>query len=225
MGIRILYLSLLFIAAACSYGEPVPPYPLKHAETSLICPNRAEASPQAERLLADLKVAVEQKDAAFIKELIADDIKFSFGGDYGKDAFLREWNLDSRKSMLWGHLAEMLRLGGYMQSEDAIVFPCTFHELSPENWVNNLTPPVSAFDYLVVVNEEGTELTGKDDKPLRYLKSGEIVLRSATKGVYRTHDGLVGHVDEKDLRSPVDYRMFLNRIGGKWKITLFIAGD
>jgi hypothetical protein len=38
-------------------------------------------------------------------------------------------------------------------------------------------------------------------------------------------DGRAGYVRSEDIRSPIDYRAAFQRVGGRWRMTAFIAGD
>lgn len=41
----------------------------------------------------------------------------------------------------------------------------------------------------------------------------------------KLRDGRKGYIASRYVRSPVDYRAFLTREGGRWRMTLFVAGD
>jgi hypothetical protein len=38
-------------------------------------------------------------------------------------------------------------------------------------------------------------------------------------------DGKTGYVTSRLVRSPIDYRAMFNKIGGRWQMTFFAAGD
>lgn len=198
----------------------------------IVCEDVSYGLPSFAPFLQQLKQASLTKDAEFIELVLHDNIKFSFGGGYGKKAFMEEWALNSspESSDFWLALDRMLEIGGYDNkssdgSYQAVVFPCTFGPLPQDNWIRLRNPDITGFDYVVAVTEDAP-LTDEDGTLLRKLERGETLL--TPKGLHHgvaTHDALTGFVSPNDVRSPIDYRMFFEQQDGHWKITLFIAGD
>lgn len=212
---------------------PVPqaraPEPVSHR---LPCGNLSLSLPNFVMVEQHLKQALAARDFSLVAPMLSPDIKFDFGGGGGRQAFIEEWGLDENPatSDFWLVLERLLAIGGYAQKDDtgrtvAVVYPCSFQPLPEDNWIRRQYPAVTPFDYLVVVSEDA-EFTDSDGQPLRNLQQGETVIHADTvTGAIMTHDGLRGYASSNDLRSAVDYRMFLQQQGGYWTITLFITGD
>lgn len=229
-------ISCLVLLVACDQQEPQAEQTSMEVTAPtgshlMACPNLSKELPEAQAFLGRLNTAIKNKDVAFISDLVDEDIKFSFGDEGGKAAFLNQWEFkhNAEGTEFWPTIRTMLDLGGYVQRNDAgavsaIVFPCTFHELPADNWLVMENPTLSAFDYNVAIKP--TPLTDAEGNTQRMLERGEVVALSKNlEGTIRTYDGLEGQADAAALRSPVDYRMFLTPSDGAWKLTLFIAGD
>lgn len=213
-------------------AAPVPQAGERTATSHLLgCENIGMALPNFMQIEQQLKEAAQAKDLSVIAPMIADNIKFDFGGGAGKAAFMAEWGLDRSpaSSDFWIVLREMLAIGGYAQQgtnggNTTVIYPCTFKQLPPDNWISRTRPEFSAYDYKVVI-ADNAELSDLDGNLLRMLERGETLIINPADGVATTHDGLQGYATESDLRSPIDYRMFVQQQGGYWQITLFITGD
>ncbi|HEY0159203.1 MAG TPA: hypothetical protein VGF28_18090 [Thermoanaerobaculia bacterium] len=111
-------------------------------------------------------------------------------------------------------LATTLSLGGTFLREDAFWTPYVYSK-----WPEDRDP----FGSLVVIGEN-VPLRDAAGKTIALL-SHDIVDRTAREGQVRTADGKVGRVDPKKLWSPVGFRAGFNRVGGKWRMNAFVAGD
>lgn len=217
------------LLAACD-DKVVPTQEASYAQEgtfAVTCPNHLSGKPAFKELLTGLRKAAANKDAEYIRNLVDDKIKYDFGGGEGKAGFLKKWELDgnAKNSPFWAELNEILRLGGYSESSDTVIFPCTFLQPAPENWLYKRAPQFSAFDYLVAVHG-GALLTDSQGKTSRPLQFGEtLLIKDGQERTVVTYDGFVGNAQAADVRSPVDHRMFIQRVGDEWKMTLFIAGD
>jgi len=190
-------------------------------------PSDVNFTPLAEQLRA----AIAAKDAEFLLSLVPEDIRFSFGAENGKAAFVEEWQLQQNPSdsAIWEELNRMLTLGGYVEAyEDGtshVIFPCTFRALPAENWMMAQNPQLDAYSYVVVTAHDGV-LRDDSGNTLRPLSYGETLLRAdGSQTRFQTHDGMEGTVDETAIRSPIDYRVFFRKEGDAWTMPLFIAGD
>jgi hypothetical protein len=221
-------------AAETPAAEPPVAAPIMAPADSyrLRCESLATDLPAISPLIEQLKQAVANKDASFIRNMLDENIKFSFGGDAGKEAFIQNWTLDTapETSDFWPTLDAMLKLDGYASTDangvvTAAIFPCTFKPLGANNWMQRSHPQISGFDYVVVI-KDGAALSNKDGNLIRPLEFGETLLtQQNNSGDVTTFDGHSGYVSVDDVRSPIDYRMFLQQQDGQWKITLFIQGD
>ena len=185
-----------------------------------------------EKLLA----AIAEKNVDFLLEHVDEDIKIGFGAEYGKEDFIKSWNLKdhAEQSLLWQQLAEVLSLGGVFDNAELSSFtaPYTFHA-----WVDD------PYQYKVITGTQvrvraEPRLQGPVLGSLNYevvqsaeLNEGEIpVLDTIENEVHswekiRTPQGQIGYVYGKFVRSPIDFRANFRYKEEKWMMTFFLAGD
>lgn len=213
-------------------AQAMPEENLASAPTThlIACPNDLEKAAGFSDFLEALRAAVAAKDVAFIRTIMADDINISFGGDSGRDMFLSAWELESNPqgSAFWLEMEKLLALGGYTYISDtetqAVIFPCTFMPLPETDWMVRADPDIGGYDYAVAATPNATLYQDRElTTPLRQLEYMETVATDPSGNT--TYDGLVGYTEEAALRSPIDYRVYFQPVGGTWKMTLFIAGD
>jgi hypothetical protein len=180
-----------------------------------------EASQDAELVAYrnELLDAVRRGDAKAVVVLADPKIRTSFGGDGGADAF--------RKALAREGTMEDLELvlshGGSFQGEgESRSFWAPYvYSAWPEQH--------DAFESLAVIDEDvPLRETKEGSSPLVATLAYDIVTLVLTEGDLRqvkTADGKVGWVDGKHVRSPVGYRAGFNKVGGKWKMNAFVAGD
>ncbi len=169
-----------------------------------------------------LNEAAARRDRAFILSVIADDLLVNFGGDRGRDAFDRQHRLAERDSPFWGELQAVLALG-CVRDEGEFIAPSFGPQLAED---------FDPFEALVVIRagatmhtrpDRASEIVGRLDRDvllMRYiddLPEDWVAVRRA--------DGREGFVPRADVRSPIDYRASFARVGGRWRMTTFIAGD
>lgn len=177
-----------------------------------------------ERLLKALK----ERDVNFVISVLDPAIRCSLGGgDGGPQEFRDYWKLQAPgTSELWRELTTVLSMGGKLDRlDDHLQFtaPYTFSHY-PQHFdafeslaiirprVNlrarpNLTSPVvTALDYDVVHTVDNW-------RP-------EVVWTRV-----RTPEGRTGYVMSRYLRSAIDYRAMFSNAGGRWRMTMLIAGD
>ena len=180
--------------------------------------------------------AVKKRDVKFLIDALDRDVKGSFGGDDGIADFKRLWKLDRpEKSELWNELLTVLTNGGTFLKEPAIknkqfCAPYSF-TVFPED--------LDAFEYSMIFGSNvnlraAPNLEAKVVAQLSYnvvkvdyensiadkMKEGEFDwLKIETLG------GKKGFVSAEFVRSPIDFRGCFEKINGKWKMTVFLAGD
>jgi hypothetical protein len=178
---------------------------------------------------AGLLRALARRDTVEVLKAVAPDIRNTFGDDNGSAAFRRLWRVEAPDSELWEELTAVLALGGTFESESTFVAPYVF-----SRWPSSY----DAFGYLAVIGS-GVRIRSAPDSKAAILGkvSLEVVRRgrasppsSTTAGAeawepVQLGQGRVGYVARQFLRSPVDYRAYFVRRGGRWTMTTFIAGD
>jgi hypothetical protein len=173
------------------------------------------------RFRAQLAEALRRKDKVFVREMLHPDIKLSFGGEHGLDDFEAMWKLDDPESRFWETLLRTLSLGG-RGDEKRFIAPYVYSE-----WPEDVDP----FDFVAVIEDQAALHAVADAGSAVLARlSYEIVRPLEQEGVgewtrVRTGGGAEGYVRAGVLRSPVDYRAFFELEDGRWRMTIFLAGD
>jgi hypothetical protein len=183
------------------------------------------------------KAAIERKDAEFLKRHLDPDLKWSFGAEHGREAFLKYYKLDTGDpgSEMWPVLAEIIRLGGTFsdQTRNDFIAPYVY-----SRWPDTY----DAFEYLAVTGTKvnlreqadvsSTVLGKLDYEIVRNLPNMKHIpepetIDGETHSWYRVQSssGQSGWVWGKFLRSSIDWRVRFERRGDTWIATFLIAGD
>ena len=212
----VLRAGLLWLLLAVSAPQLTVAQPLRPVD---------EAAPRPDFLAfrARLQATLSRHDVAALRAVVHPGIKNSFGGDDGIAGFEATWRPEDPGSAVWETLARVLALGGSFDPDGRFVAPYVFSR-GPEG--------VDAFEHLAVVGR-GVRVRAEpraDAMPLGSLD--HVIVRAAAEQpkdeawrAVRLPDGRVGFVSHGDVRSPIDYRAAFERIGGRWRMTLFLAGD
>ena len=167
-----------------------------------------------------LETAVATRSMDRLLSLMADDVRVSFGGRYGKQQFQQYW--ESRPPLateLWAELDDALKLGCAVKG-DARVFPSMFGQADGldgfETWIARpgarmrATPSLKG-SIVARLNWHVLQENGAWD-------GGAWI-------PVRLPGGRSGYVHQSAARSPIDYRLVLQKRGRGWRITAFVAGD
>lgn len=184
-----------------------------------------------EKLIA----AVKRRDVVFLLETLDRDVQGSFGGDSGIADFKRLWKLDKPNSGLWSELLTVLTNGGtFMKDAGAknkqFCAPYSFSTFPPD---------LDAFEYQMIFANNVNLRARPDTKAAATDRLSYHVVRvdyensvkvPNREGEYswlkiETLSGKKGFVSAEFVRSPIDYRGRFEKINGKWKMTVFLAGD
>jgi hypothetical protein len=169
--------------------------------------------------------AVTRRDVDYVVAQADPDIKLSFGGSRGREAFRNRLTGDGnwQGEAYWRELDVTLRLGGVFTSADEF---CT-----PYLACVDIDPGCDCSGYdIAAVLKEGVRAFAEAD-------TGSLVVATLNHDVLQVfeldHDwarvklpaGGYGFVARSDVRLPVDYRAYFKRRNGVWRIRVFIAGD
>ncbi len=175
-----------------------------------------------DRFRAALVGAVEAKNAGTIRDLVASDVRTSFGGDGGWDEFATTWGLDTdpAASKLWAQLQSLFALGCAPTQAGGRVFPSLFQNSGED------TDP-----FELVVARPGAGLFAKagDARPVATLdwhsaRQVDPVGEGDWVNV-SLFDGREGWLKASDTLSPLGYRLVAERREGRWLIAALVAGD
>jgi hypothetical protein len=198
-----------------------PEAPAKPAPGSY--PPRDDCSRQAgwADFRARLADAVARRDADLLVSLTDPEVHLDFGGGSGTDELRKR--LDAPNYRLWDELAAILPLGcGFADGSAAM--PWIF-----------LNAPATADPYATMW-VIGSGVPVREAASATARQAGKLDWAAVTAGPYTQinpeflkvtdpETKLAGYVDTKSLRSLIDYRLIAQGKGGKWRITVFIAGD
>jgi len=240
MRYSILAAALALGAAGCS-DEPAPADDLRSgtdpaeedasspaaqgADAGTLPPlaprNACRDIPGAEEFRVALAAAVKARDADALIGLAGPNIKLDFGGGAGTAELRRR--LTDNEYNLWEELAAVLALGCGPNQAGGITLPWYFTQETPGidqmmgmivtgTDVPMLSAPEEGAEMVRLLSWDAVELVGG-------LQPG------ATYQNVRLQDDTAGFVATDKLRSLVDYRLLASARDGKWRITVFIAGD
>ena len=208
-----LLLALLLTAAPAADAAPhrLPPVDQCASDRSFVAFRNA------------LRAAIARRDRAFILATVADNIEVDFGGGAGRATFARTWRLDRpQSSRLWDELGRVLALGCARSQGE-------FY--APAMAVTGDDVFEDPFTQAVAIRPNA-EVRAAADAASRVVATlaWDIVTvpewaQDAAWQRVELADGRTGYMRSTDLRSPIDYRAAFRRIGGRWRMTAFIAGD
>lgn len=164
--------------------------------------------------------ALERKDIKSLLAAVDPKIRVSFGSSDGIAEFRRHWKLDRpAQSQVWTELAAVLRLGVTRDESEFIApyvftkFPQTLdaytHAVAIRPGVVMRKSPAAGSPKVAVLDYEIVQLPGQ-------RRNGWVEVMSDEK---------TGWVQERDIRSPLQYRAFFEKRNGQWKLTAFVKGD
>ena len=207
--------ALAALLLACAMGAS--------AQTRLLPVDQAASVPDFFSFRAQLQSAVARRDTAAVIAALSRDVKLSFGGDQGIDAFRKMWTPDAPASRLWDVLGSTLALGGAFASEDSFVAPYIYTQ-----WPKEIDP----FNHMAVIGSSvrvrsapnaNAGVIGTLDFSVVELAAPTPEDRGWSK--IRFAPDKVGFVDARFLRNPVDYRIRFAKTEAGWRVVFFLSGD
>jgi hypothetical protein len=198
-------------------------YPLSTSAKQLPPQDECTRDPDLVSAIAQLRKAVATHDVKLLLDLVAPKIQNDFGGDDGKNAFVRVWHLDRdpASSRVWTELARIMPLGCALDGKNAVI-PYLFVKLDEDD---------SEFSTFVPVRPNVYMRAGPQaDAPVVATLHWDIVKSDieAPEGAWlklHTDAGLTGYVRRDLLQAPEDWRLFFEKANGRWRIAVLIAGD
>jgi hypothetical protein len=178
---------------------------------------------------ARLLESLGRRDTAALMTVVAPEIRNSFGGDGGAAEFRQTWRLDRADSAVWTVLAAVLGLGGAFRDDTSFVAPYVF---------SRFPPSLDGFEHVAVIGSGVRVRAGPDSTAAAIGRLSFDVVRRARQGAgggsvsgsdewtpVQLAGGRVGYVASRYLRSPIDYRAYFVRRGGRWVMLSLVAGD
>lgn len=172
--------------------------------------------------------AVRVRDAGAVAEFASQDILLSFGGDAGRVS-LRA-NLEGTENWqgeaYWNELQRALELGGVFLEDGAFCSPYLACLDLPG------CPDCDPFETVFVTGRDVAARAAPEPGARIVARLSHDVLRMDAEAYsgedwYPVHlrSGGRAFVSHNDARMAIDYRARFEKIGGRWFMTVFIAGD
>lgn len=190
--------------------------------------DEAARNPAFAKYRAALIEAVRRRDLDYVVARAAPEIKLSFGGQFGRDAFrasltgTQEWEGE----VYWVELRRALELGGVFLDDGSFCTPYISCLEVPG------CPDCDPFETVYVVSGDAVAHAAADpDSEIIARLSYDVLQMDSAKGFegdfipVRLPDGRPGFVTGPDFRFSIDYRARFEKITEGWRMTVFIAGD
>ncbi|MBI3229179.1 MAG: SH3 domain-containing protein [Burkholderiales bacterium] len=184
-----------------------------------------EADNQADfaQFRQQLHSILKRHDSAALLALIHKDIQTSFGGKGGIEEFKQLWHVENPKSALWPTLSKILSLGGAFDQQGRFIAPYVYSQ-----WPAS----IDAFKYVAVIGkgvrvraapDTSTTIVAKLDYAI--VEKLETTTSDAAWVLIRLEDDTQGYIDQRLVRSAMDYHAVFDKSSGKWQLTALVAGN
>jgi len=217
--------------------EPqLPDWPLEErTERGKLYPfDEAPKNPDFEAFRLKLYRAVLDKDVDFIKGIVDEDIKISYGIENGYADFFTMWKLNEQpdSSMFWYEMQRVLELGGGFQGDKMTTFIAPYLHLTTAvddpyatgaiigEGVRLRAEPSMQAEVLASLSFDKIEYLPQKN-PVRATIDGTTDIWEKVQ----LADGTEGYVFGKFVRSPIDFRAGFEKTDEDWTLTFFVAGD
>lgn len=209
---------------------------LSLAQERFVLPvDEAKKDPEFFAFREKLIAAVKKKDAKYFLSVVDENIKNGFGGEDGIKEFKTRWEFDYADNDFWKIFLPVITGGGSFVKEGApknsLFFAPYIFQAFPDDldaFKNRVvmgknvnlrkegspgSPVIAVLSYNIVKVDEDNSVEGRG-------KDGEFDWYAV-----ETLGGKKGFVKAEYVRSPVDYRAGFQKVKGKWKLVMFVAGD
>jgi hypothetical protein len=177
------------------------------------------SNPDFFKYRAQLRIAVERRDVDALIEASDPGIRLGFDASGGADA-LR--TLFAGRPESWDELRTVLARGGRFTSSTSFSAPYVY-----SNWPERL----DSFECAAIIGTnvrlrseprlDASIVTSVSYSIVRLLEpAGDQLWSQVQLG-----DGRRGYMWHAYVRRPVDHRALFNLVGGRWRMTAFVAGD
>ena len=189
--------------------------------------DQADASFSAFR--TEVLAALQRKDTAYLYRMVAPEIKNSFGGGDSIAGFRQLWQPSNPESLVWDALSRALSMGGKL-SDSTFVFPYVY-----AFWPDS----IDAFEHAAITGANVLAHEDADEQsPAVATLTHDIVAVESWQGLgdkgvptraswvqIKLPSGNTAFVNGLSAYSPVSWRGFFEKRGGRWVLTMFVAGD
>lgn len=179
--------------------------------------------PALKAVVDALRAAAHAKAPDRLRPHLGEDVRESFGGDGSPEGFVEAFR---KKPTLWSELETALALGGTFFQSTIYASPYVYSEF-PE--------ALDSHRHLVVLGANvPLHEAPRDPAIVSQRLTHDIVRREAPERNVRLPSdwvrvrppiGQAGYVRKSHVRSPIDYRIVIEKRDRKWLVTAFVAGD
>lgn len=208
-----------------------------YARRPVVLTDQAKPGSSFYEFRQQLRQAVKARDVGFIRAIADPKIKLTFGSPMTLD----ELEITNPQSLFWKRLERIINTG------------CTPYESAsnapnqPERWACPHVFQASVGDpytdvYIVgekvnvraqpqanspTIGVVSNEVVKSDSQALQRMTDDQLALMQTVDGWHPiiTPQGRQGFVSSRFAYVPVGYRAIFEQQGGRWKMTVFIAGD
>ena len=209
------------------------------AQTYPCIPKDESSKDSSLKIFTDtLKEIIYRKDTNALYKIIDTKIINGFGDEDGIVNFKKMWKPYQKKSDLWPQLAKIIRMGGVFGNAEnyktpTFIYPYSFECKVPENEGEvYLLYAVTGSNVNV---RERSDTASKVITTVNYELVRNAYETAAAQKIPNQQNGYTyvtnpantwyGYIHNKYLYGIDDYRMFIEKRKGKWKITVLVAGD
>lgn len=206
-------------------SSPISVYAADDAGRRLFPVDQAKQDPLLLQFRAHLLDVAKRRDVSGLQAVMAANITCSFGGDGGIEECLEIWGVRQKNSPMWAFMTQTLRLGGSFLGSRHFIAPYTSSEF-PEG--------LSSFDHFVVTKPRSAlrAAPNSNARVIEYMnydivRGLDMDTRPADRPWHyvRSATSKQGFVSARDVRSPADFRLYLEKNDDRWVIMSIIAGD
>ena len=182
----------------------------------------AASLPEVRAIRDSLLAIVARRDSAALLAMVAPDVKLGFGGDDGIANARATWFAADRDPDVWHTLTDLLTHGG---EGDSTQFT------APYWFTGRLPEAADPFEALVVIDSATVVRDAPDSTAAPLGTLGLVVVRGADAAAPAGWTALtldsarVGYVRSAQVRSPIGWRLRLEKHDGRWWIVFLVAGD
>jgi hypothetical protein len=142
-----------------------------HSQTKFPPIDDSSKDEKLKTFVATLKATIKERDGNRLISMIHPDMKITFDGENGIDAFRKEWKPEDKESDLWILLNKLVGLGGVFLTDPqdqfySFVFP----------YVNKVGP-VNADDYFNILVVTATDVNVREKPDFKIKNHGTSFLR------------------------------------------------
>ena len=174
---------------------------------------------------AQLQNAVARHDAKVVLSHVHPELMMGFGAEQGLADFVARWKPNDAQTTLWDTMSTILALGGGFTADGGFIAP-----YPSARW-----PAKAGIASVVALGASVPVYAAPDKRATAVGKLNfEAVARAPSENPKRVPRGWtairwptqkIAYVESQLVRSPVDYSITFQKMGGRWQITAFSAGD